>query len=152
MMVSLTRRPEGWKVDLRWWLAMIEMSSGAGPQRGSAEYAVMALMASLLKLDRKQAARFAVPTASLELLFTGAPSQREPSGHLDALVGEMPLVEIGPGEFCEMPSGRIVEGIQRADTRVLVGLYGSIEIPFVVQRIGTEWRVEAEPYFAVIMR
>ena len=28
MVVSLVRRPDGWPVDLRWWLAMIEMASG----------------------------------------------------------------------------------------------------------------------------
>jgi hypothetical protein len=64
----------------------------------------------------------------------------------------MPIVEIGPGEFCEMPSGRVIEGSRRDDMKVLVGLMGSIEIPFIVRRVGAEWRVEPEPYLPLINR
>ena len=35
-------------------------------------------------------------------------------------------------------------------TKVLVGLLGSVEIPFVVRRVGVEWRVEPQPYFLLI--
>ena len=152
MIVSLVRRPEGWRIDLRWWLAMMEMQSGPGPQKGTADYAVRALTASLVSLDRKSAAEFATPGANLDVLFEGAPRQREPSGVYEALVGEMPLVEIGPGEFSELPSGRVVEGVQRDDMKVLVGLYGPIEVPYVVRKVGTEWRVEPEPYLVVLLR
>ena len=31
-----------------------------------------------------------------------------------------------------------------------VGLYGPRELPFVVRKIGSAWRVEVEPYFAVL--
>ncbi|MEP7270285.1 MAG: hypothetical protein ABI882_02215 [Acidobacteriota bacterium] len=152
MMVSLTLRPEGWKFDLRWWLAMVEMSSGKEPQSTTPEFAARALAASLLSMDRKSALRFAMPGSSLDVLFAGAPPYREPSGHLDALVVEMPMVQIGPGEFFEMPSGRLVEGVKREDTKVLIGLMGAVEIPFVVHRVGAEWRVEAEPYFRFLNR
>jgi len=152
MMVTLVRRPEGWRVDLRWWLAMVDLASGGEPKQGTPDFSARALVAALVRLDRKQAARFAMPNANLDLLFDGAPSQREPSGHLDALVLEMPIVEIGPGEFCEMPSGRVIEGSRRDDMKVLVGLMGSIEIPFIVRRVGAEWRVEPEPYLPLINR
>ena len=33
---------------------------------------------------------------------------------------------------------------------MLVGLYGPHELPFVVHRMGAEWRVAVEPYFSVI--
>ncbi len=150
MLVSLVRTPEGWRIDLRWWLAMLDMASGPPPDRDSADYAARALIASLLDLDRKGAAEFATPGANLDLLFAGAPPEPEPSDQLGALLVEMPLIEIGPGEFCEMPSGRVVEGVQRDDLKVLVGLYGPVEMPFVVQRIGTQWRVQPEPYFLLI--
>ena len=67
-----------------------------------------------------------------------------------ALVGEMPLVEIGPGEFVRMPSGAVVEGVNDPVKNVLVGLYRPKELPFVVQKVGAERRVAVEPYFAVI--
>ena len=152
MLVSLVRMPEGWRIDLRWWLKMLEMASGPPLDRDSADYAAKALIASLLDLDRKRAAEFATPGADLNLLFAGAPSQPEPSDQLGALLAEMPLIEIGPGEFTEMPSGRVVEGVQRDDLKVLVGIYGPLEMPFVVQRIGTRWRVQPEPYFLLILQ
>jgi len=150
--VSLVRTREGWRIDLRWWLAMLDMASGPPPSPDSAEYAARALIASLVELDRQAAAQFVTPDADLDLLFAGAPSEPEPSDQLGALVVEMPLIEIGPGEFCEMPSGRVVEGVQRDDMKVLVGLYGPLEMPFVVERIGTRWRVQPEPYFLLILQ
>ena len=34
----------------------------------------------------------------------------------------------------------------------LVGLYGKIEVASLVRRIGSEWRVEPEPYLVLLMR
>lgn len=153
MTVSLVKQADGWKVDLRWWLAMMDLAARSTPPRpGSPDFAARAFTAALVALDREEAARLALPGADLNLLFAGAPSRREPSGHLDALVFEMPLVEIGPGEFFEMPSGRVVEGSREHDRKVLVGLVGSVEIPFVLRLIGADWRVETEPYFTVLMQ
>ena len=152
MVVSLVRTPQGWRIDLRWWLAMLDMASGPPPDPASADYAARALIATLVELDRKGAAEFVTPDANLDILFAGAPPQREPSDQLGALVAEMPLVEIGPGEFCELPSGRVVEGVRRDDMKVLVGLYGPVEMPFVVERIGPRWRIQPEPYFLLILR
>ena len=85
---------------------------------------------------------------TVDILFSGAPSEREPSGVLDALVGEMALVEIGPGEFSVLPSGQVVEGVRGDDMKVLVGLFGSVEVSYVVRRIDGAWKVQPEPYFA----
>jgi len=150
MVVSLVMTPDGWRVDLRWWLAMFDMASNPPPGHDSADYAVRALIATLLALDRDDAARFAMPDANLDILFAGAPDEPEPSDQLWELLAEMPLVEIGPGEFYQMPSGRVVEGVHRDDMKVLVGLYGPLEMPFVVQRIDGSWRVQPEPYFAIL--
>src|SRR5689334_24340275 len=152
MVVSLVRTPAGWRIDLRWWLAMLDMVSAPPPDPDSADYVARALIASLINLDRQGAKEFVTPDANLDVLFASAPPEPEPSDQLVLLIGEMPLVEIGPGEFCEMPSGRVVEGVRRDDMKVLVGLYGPVEMPFVIQRIGTRWRVQAEPYFLLISR
>jgi hypothetical protein len=151
MIVALVRRADGWKVDVRWWIAMTELASGREPAPGP-ESAIRSLLAAMLQLDRAAAARFAAPGADMELLFDGAPRQREPSGVLDATVFEMPLVEIEPGEFARTPTGRVVEGTQPDDRKVLVGQFGPVEIPFVVRRVGPGWRVDAEPFFALMMQ
>jgi hypothetical protein len=88
----------------------------------------------------------------MNVLFAGAPSQREPSGVLDATVFEMPLVEIEPGEFARTPSGQIVEGVRAPDRKVFVGQFGPVEMPFVLRRVGSAWRVEGEPYFSLMLR
>jgi len=150
MVMALTRRPEGWKVDLRWWIAMTELMSGKLPPADSPEVAIRSLLAAMLRLDRARAQRYITDARGIELLFGGAPSQREPSGVLDASVGEMPLVEVGAGEFFTMPSGRIVEGSQTPDRKVMVGWFGPVEMPFVLHRAEAGWRVEPEPYFALM--
>ena len=129
---------------------MVHLASDRAPGPGTPDYAARALLASLIAMNRDETLRYAVPGADAEILFDGAPSQREPSGHLDALAMEMPIVELAPGEFRALPAGGIVEGSSKPDLKVLVGLMGSVEIPFVVRLIGTEWKVEPQPYFALI--
>jgi hypothetical protein len=121
MVVGLVRQPDGWKVDLRWWIAMTDLMSRKEPARGAPEFAIKSMLMSMLRLDRTSAGRYLTDAKRLDLLFDGAPRQREPSGVLEASVAEMPLVEIASGEFSPMPTGRIVEGGQAADRKVLVG-------------------------------
>jgi hypothetical protein len=150
--VTVVRELDGWKVDLRWWLAMLDMANAGPPAAGSPDHAIRSLTLALIALDREAALRFAVPAADVRVLFAGAPSVREPSGVLEASAMEMPLVEVGPGEFYRMPSGRVVEGSAAVDRKVIVGQFGPVEMPFVLRRLGGAWRVEAEPYFALINR
>jgi hypothetical protein len=151
-LVTLVRETAGWKVDLRWWLAMVDLENAPEPIAGSPEHSIRSLLLALIGLDREEAMRYAVPGADVNLLFGGAPSTREPSGVLEASAMEMPLVEVGAGEFYRLPSGRVIEGAAAADRRVFVGQYGPVEIPFVLRRTGGAWRVEPEPYFLLINR
>ena len=152
MIVPLVRREDGWKVDLRWRIALMELATGREPAPESPERAIKSLLAAMLSLDRAAAAKFAVPDANMEVLFDGAPRQREPSGVLDAAVFEMPLVEIEPGEYGLRANGTVVEGVRAPDRKVLVGLFGPIEIPFVLRRIESAWRVEADPFFMLMLQ
>ncbi len=150
MVMVVEKQNDGWKVDPRWWIGMVDLASNRGPPPGTAGYSARALLASLISMDRDETLRYAVPGADLDILFDGAPRQREPSGQLDALAMEMPIVEVSPGEFRVLPTGKIVEGSATPDVKVLVGLFGSVEIPFVARLIRKEWKVEPQPYFALI--
>ena len=151
MVMVMQRETDGWKVDPRWWLSMVEMSqSESGPKQGTAEYAARGLIATMIAMDKTEVLQFTMPGTSIDALFLGAPRQREPSGHLDALAMEMPIVELKPGEFRRLPMGGIVEGTTQPDRKVLLGLLGSVEIPFVMRKVGAEWRVEPQPYFLLI--
>jgi len=147
MVMKLVRTADGWKADLRWWIAMTDIASGKAPARGSPELVIRSMLHAMLALDRGAAARYLTDPRNVDILFIDAPRQREPSGVLDASVEEMPLVEIGPGEFYPMVIGPVVEGVSDPNRKVLVGLFGPIEMPFVVRRVSGEWRVEAQPYF-----
>ncbi len=150
IVMVVEKKNDGWKVDPRWWIGMVDLASERAPGPGTPAYAARALLASLIAMNRDETLRYAVPGANGEILFDGAPSQREPSGHLDALAMEMPIVELAPGEFRALPLGGVVEGSSKPDLKVLLGLMGSVEIPFVVRLIGTEWKVEPQPYFVLI--
>ena len=152
IVMVVENKTEGWRVDPRWWIAMVDLAAGRAPGPAAPEYAARSLLAALIAMNREEALRYSIAGANAEILFDGAPSQREPSGHLDALAMEMPTVELGTGEFRLLPTGRVVEGSSKPDVKVLVGLLGSVEIPFVVRLIGTDWKVEPQPYFALINR
>jgi hypothetical protein len=151
MVVSLVKQADGWKVDLRWWIAMTQLS-GDEPPRDTPDYAIKNLLLAMLALNKTAATRFLASGGKPDVLWIAAPSYREPSGVLEGNVIEMPLVAIGPGEFVALPSGRVVEGVTAADRKVLVGMFGPVEMGFVVVKSGAEWRVEAEPYFLLLNR
>jgi hypothetical protein len=151
MAVRLVREAEGWKVDVRWWVAMLDAAtSSAPPSQDSPDSVVRQFLLAMIALDREEALRHVVPDVSPDVLFAGAPRQREPSGVLEAAAMEMPLVQVGPGEFYRLPSGRVVEGQGTAERTVVVGQFGPVEMPFVLRQIDGRWRVEAEPYYALI--
>jgi hypothetical protein len=152
MVVPLVRRDDGWKVDVRWWIAMMEMMTGPPPAAGSPDRAIRSMLAAMLRLDRAGAGKFLTDGRNLDALFADAPRYREPSGVLDATVEEMPLVEIEPGEFYPVPVGPPIEGTREPDRKVLVGLFGPVEMPFVLRKMGSDWRVVAQPYFVLMNR
>lgn len=150
IVMVMQKQTDGWKVDPRWWIGMVDLASERGPSPGTAAYSARALLSALIAMDRKEVIKYAASPADVEILFDGAPSQREPSGVLDALALEMPIVELSPGEFRVTPMGQVVHGSTTPNVKVLLGMFGSVEIPFVVRLIGKEWKVEPQPYFALI--
>jgi len=150
MTMRVVKQNDGWKVDLRWWIAMTEI--GREPPPDSPDRAIKSLLMAMLANDRGRAATFITDGRTLDYLFLGAPRQREPSGVLEASVMEMPLVEVGAGDLFALADDRVVEGGSTPDRKLIVGLFGPVEIPFVVRRIGSEWKVQAEPYFAFMNR
>jgi len=150
MVMGLVKQADGWKVDLRWWIAMTDLMAGNEPAKDSPEFAIKSLLMSMLQGDRRTAARDITDAKGMDLLFDGAPRQRDPSGVMEASVAEMPIVELEPGEFTPLPIGGVAEGVKAADRKVLVGWFGPIELPFVLKRIGNDWKIEALPYFALM--
>jgi hypothetical protein len=150
MSMRVIKQNDGWKIDLRWWLAMTEM--GREPPPDSPDRVIKPLLMAMLEGDREKAATFITDRRTLDYLFLGAPRQREPSGVLEGNVMEMPLVEVSTGDFFALVNDRVVEGGTTADRKLVVGMFGPVEIPFEMKRLGTDWKVQAEPYFAYMNR
>ena len=153
LIISMVRTATSWKVDLRWWLAMLDLAQSPRPARDSPEFAIKALLATIAMGRRDDAKQFVIPDSDIELAFRGTPREPEPSDQLVELALEMPLVEAAPEESYRLPSGVIVDGARSGPERkVLVGLYGPHELVFVVRRLGEEWRVQAESYYPLMNR
>jgi hypothetical protein len=153
LVITMVRTSSGWKVDLRWWLAMIDVAQSPGLVRGSPAFAIKALLTTVALGRREDAKQFLIPGSDLDLVFRGTPRQPEPSDQLIELALEMPLVEIGPDEYYRLPSGAVVNGGgSDAERKVFVGLYGPHELVFVVRRLGEEWRVQPEAYYPLMNR
>lgn len=154
MVMPMVKRPDGWKADVRWWIAGQQMTMSSAPPPPE-HIVIRQLLIAMLGLDKREAVKHLADARGLDMLFLGAPRQREPSGVLEANVMEMPLVEIGAGEFYFMPGlpdGKVIEGGSTDRRKVIVGLFGPVEMPFVLTRVGGSWKVVAEPYFALLMQ
>ena len=104
----------------------------------------------MLQLDRRGAARYITDAKGIDLLFDGAPRQREPSGVMEASVAEMPIVELAPGEFTPLPIGGVAEGVQTPNRRCSWAGLVRLNCRSWSRRTGSEWKVEPLPYFALM--
>ena len=154
MIVPVVRKDDGWKIDVRWWIGMMEVATTQGPPpKDSSDFALKSMLFEMLALKRTTAATYLTDPKAVEVLFIGAPRQREPSGVLEASVAEMALVDALPGEYYVLPNGKIVEGMTPTATKkVVAGLFGPSEIVFVVEKAKGGWKVVAEPYFGILNR
>ena len=154
MVVPVVRKEDGWKIDLRWWIGMMEVATTQGPPpKDSPDFAIKSMLFEMLALKRSSASSFLTDPKGIDILFTAAPRQREPSGVLESSVAGMALVDAGPGEFFVLPSGNVIEGVKPGgDRRVIVGLFGPSEMVFVVEKAKSGWKIVAEPYFGILNR
>lgn len=146
--VTVVRQTDGWKVDLRWWLSALE--NQGPPAKGTPEYAIKHLLLATARHDRDEAKKWILPGSDVEILFLEAPPQPEPSDQLVALAMEMPIVEMKKGEFVRMPFDRAAEGTDEPDRKIYQGLFGMVDLPFVVMKRDGAWRVIPQPYYVMM--
>lgn len=149
--ITVVKTAEEWKVDLRWWIEMIEMARRDSISKESPEYVIKSFVLALLRLNKTEARKFVTPETDMSMVFAGAPPYAEPSDQLPMLAIEMPLVEALPEESYLLPSGQIARGSEKPDERkVLVGLFGPTEMVFEVIKVKTEWKVIGLSYFRLL--
>jgi len=151
--VSLVRQGGRWLVDVRWWLKLREMSlRDEKTKLDDKELLIKRFLLDLLRLNRSAVSERLVPGADLGIVFEGAPRVPEPSDVLPSLAIEMPLVEADVDEIYPLLSGKLAQKSAAGDETVMVGLYGSFEMVFLLRRIKGEWRIVPQPYYRILNR
>ena len=149
--LPLQRTDGGWKVDVRFWLAM-QKQREVRPQPTDPEIAAKSFLCYLLAKQPEALNRFTVEPIKAEE-FTAA--NNLPPGDLDHILSmcvEMPVVRARAGERVMLPSGDVVVGDAQADSLVMIGLMGPTEVPFLLKRVGEAWKVVPQKYFEMLRK
>jgi len=142
----------GWKVDVRFWVAMKKQAEGATFKQTDPEVVAKAFLYYLLARQPQKLKQLSAMEINADD-YTKA--NNLPGGDLDQILSlciEMPVVRAREGESFRMPSGEIVKAAKEGDTLVLVGLLGTAEVAFQVKKVGDQWKVIPQKYFEMLRR
>lgn len=137
-----------WKVDPRFVLA-----EKAKPQPTDSAGVPKVFLFSLFRKDLKTLKDVVAPSdpATMKMLMR---SNDYPGGDLDQLLNlalEMAVAPARVGEVFRMPSGeKKTAEAPTADSQIMVGLYGTAELPFEMKKIKGKWKVVAQPYIQML--
>jgi hypothetical protein len=156
MAVPLQRTDTGWKVDVRFWLAMRKQAT-TRPQMTDPEMVAKGFLFHILAKKPESLNQFAAQPLNAEE-YTSA--NNLPPGDLDHILSlcvEMPIVRARQGERVVLPSGEMAVGSDNAGSNndeplVLIGLMGFTEIPFLMRRVGGAWKVVPQKYFEMLRK
>ncbi len=149
MAIPMQRSESGWRVDVRFWLAMMKQST-ARPQKSDPEMVAKGFLFHILAKKPEMLNEFTSQRINGDE-YTAA--NNLPAGDLDQILSlcvEMPIVHARLGERVVVPSGESAVGADGGDSLVLIGLMGSTEIPFLLRRVGEEWKVVPQKYFEML--
>ncbi len=149
MAIPMQRSESGWRVDVRFWLAMMKQST-ARPQKSDPEMVAKGFLFHILAKKPGMLNEFTSQRINGDE-YTAA--NNLPAGDLDQILSlcvEMPIVRARLGERVVLPSGESAVGADGGDSLVLIGLMGSTEIPFLLRRVGEEWKVVPQKYFEML--
>jgi hypothetical protein len=149
--LPLQRTSDGWKVDVRFWLAMRNQRE-VRPQKTDPEIVAKSFLCYLLAKEPQALNQFTSQPIKGEE-YTAA--NNLPPGDLDHILSlcvEMPIVRARAGERVVLPSGEVVVGGEHADSVVLIGLMGPVEVPFLLKRVGEAWKVTPQKYFEMLRK
>jgi hypothetical protein len=150
--IPMVYAESGWKVDVRFWVAMKKQADGATFKQTDPEVVAKAFLYYLLARQPQKLKQLSAIDINAED-YTKA--NNLPGGDLDQILSlciEMPVIRAREGESFRMPSGEIVKAAKESDTLVLVGLLGTAEIAFQVKKVGDQWKVIPQKYFEMLRR
>lgn len=149
MVLPLQHTENGWKVDMRFWLAMLKQRN-VRPEKTDPEIVAKGFLCYLLAKQPEALNQFAAQPIKADE-YTAA--NNLPPGDLDHILSlcvEMPIVRARAGERVVLPSGEVAVGDAQADSLVMIGLMGPVEVPFLLKRVGDAWKVVPQKYFEML--
>jgi hypothetical protein len=147
--IPVVRLGGEWKVDVRFWLQMRRQAESTS-EESDPDVRAKEFLYYILSKDPDKLNEISARVIDGKQ-YTKANDLRP--GDLDQILSlcvEMPVVRARTGEGFLMPSGEIVRAGTQSDTLVLVGLMATVEVPFVVTRVGTQWKVVPQKYFEML--
>lgn len=150
--VPMVYTESGWKVDVRFWVAIKKQADGATFKQTDPEVVAKAFLYYLLARQPQKLKQLSAIEIDPEEYTK---SNNLPGGDLDQILSlciEMPVVRAREGESFKMPSGEIVKAAKETDSIVLVGMLGTAEVAFQVKKVGDQWKVIPQKYFEMLRR
>ena len=144
--VVVVRTGEGWRVDPRHWVAEREQRD-ADIRANVPPMIVKRFLHHLINGDTDQLVPLAFLPDVVEQLTRDNDLPAADRGHVAMLSLEMGVAAARPGEVIRMPSGTRITAGSSADELVLVGMLGTVEVPFRLRKRNGTWTVLPEPYF-----
>jgi hypothetical protein len=134
--IVVVRTPDGWRVDLRWWIHAMRPPE---PMHDVAREFLYAMLTG----DQDRLAELAVEPRGIEVLISG-PTPSGEAAQLAHVCQAMQLAELGLGEkFPDLVGGTdtVTEKHRAHGLRVLVGLFNGSELPFLMREVDGQWKV-----------
>jgi hypothetical protein len=151
LIVPMQRSENGWKVDVRFWLAMRKQRE-VRLQKTDPELVAKGFLFHVLAKKPDALNEFTSESIKGED-YTSA--NNLPPGDLDQILSlciEMPMVRARSGERVLLPSGEVAVGSDQSESLVLIGLMGPVEVPFLLRRVGGAWKVVPQRYFEMLRK
>ena len=144
--VPVVRTRDGWRVDPRYWVAERTQRNADAEADTPVARAKRFLYHIMNNETKPLKALSFLPDAVDELTRDNTLAGAD-RGHVAMLCLEMGVAPARVGEVVRMPSGTRITAGSSPDEQVLVGLLGTIEVPFRLRKVGNAWKVVPEPYF-----
>lgn len=151
LVIPMLYTEEGWKADIRFWLAMMKQQE-AEPKKSDPEMVAKGFLFHILAKEPEALNKFASSKIQAEQYTSG---NDLPRGDLDQILSlciEMPIVKAREGEGVLLPSGDFVSETGDPDSLVLIGLMGAVEVPFLLKRVNSEWKIVPQMYFEMLRK
>ncbi|RZU38731.1 hypothetical protein EV700_2666 [Fluviicoccus keumensis] len=144
--LPVEKTAEGWKMDARYWGEFVRIKArpltSQDPQAAAIKF-----LYGIFSGDAEMIRRVSADSGSEARLIA---ANNLPPGDVDqilALCKEMLVVPARDGEVLLMPDGTLLTARTSADEKLMMGLMGLVEVPFLLKQTEGTWKVVPYDYY-----